>query len=483
MPDPAAFAGTRVLVVGDVMLDRYWHGPTSRISPEAPVPVVRVDDAEDRPGGAANVALNIAALQGGVTLAGLIGRDDNAAILDRLLAAAGIDSCFQRSFDLPTITKLRVMSRNQQLIRLDFESPLGEVSTDELLAVVTERLVGSDLMILSDYGKGTLAQVQALIAAGRAAGKRVLIDPKGHDFSRYRGASIITPNLAEFEAVMGRCDSDETLAERGEALRAELALEALLVTRSERGMTLIREGQPPLHLATRAQEVFDVTGAGDTVIGVLGLALAAGATLPDAMLLANLAAGLVVAKPGTATVSAEELQAALHAEHGEAPDHGVIAPAALASAVRLARAHGERVVMTNGCFDLLHAGHVSYLEQARALGDRLIVAVNDDASVRRLKGEGRPITPLAQRMAVLSGLRAVDWVVPFAEETPAALIETLLPDILVKGGDYRVEQIAGHEAVLAAGGEVRILGFEAGLSTSATIASIVGRSPPRHHDE
>lgn len=254
MLDPAMLQRARVMVVGDVMLDRYWHGPTSRISPEAPVPVVRVDDSEDRPGGAANVALNIAALDARVTLSGLIGCDDNAAILDDLLAHAGITSRFQRSAEIPTITKLRVMSRNQQLIRLDFESSLEGVNTDELMNQVDEALADTDLMILSDYGKGTLAQVQGLIAAGRQAGKRVLIDPKGSDFSRYRGASIITPNLSEFETVVGRCHTETELTTRGERLRAELELEALLITRSERGMTLIREGHPPLHLPTRARK-------------------------------------------------------------------------------------------------------------------------------------------------------------------------------------------------------------------------------------
>ncbi|REC93759.1 bifunctional D-glycero-beta-D-manno-heptose-7-phosphate kinase/D-glycero-beta-D-manno-heptose 1-phosphate adenylyltransferase HldE [Kushneria indalinina] len=482
MFDPAMLGHARVMVVGDVMLDRYWHGPTSRISPEAPVPVVRVDDSEDRPGGAANVALNIAALDAQVTLSGLIGCDGNAAILDDLLARAGIASRFQRSAEIPTITKLRVMSRNQQLIRLDFESSLEGVETDELMKQVETALNDTDLMILSDYGKGTLARVQALIEAGRQAGKRVLIDPKGSDFHRYRGASIITPNLSEFETVVGRCHSEEELTSRGEALRAELDLEALLITRSERGMTLIREHQPPLHLPTRAQEVFDVTGAGDTVIGVLGLALAAGQSLPDAMALANLAAGLVVAKPGTATVSVAEIEAALSADHGVAVGHGVIDADTLTAAVRGAQVRGERVVMTNGCFDLLHAGHVSYLEQARAQGDRLIVAVNDDASVTRLKGEGRPVTPLEHRMAVLAGLRAVDWVVAFGEDTPAELIERVLPDVLVKGGDYRIEEIAGGEAVMANGGEVRVLGFEEGLSTTGTIRAIVSRTS-RHSEQ
>jgi len=471
--DLTALEQARLLVVGDVMLDRYWHGGTSRISPEAPVPVVRVGEAEDRPGGAANVALNIASLGGHAALAGLVGDDDNARLLTRCLDTCDVKAHFQHSAEIPTITKLRVMSRNQQLIRLDFEESLAEIDTTELLARVEAALADTDLVILSDYGKGTLGRVEALISMVRAAGKRVLVDPKGRDFRRYRGASVITPNLGEFEAVVGPCRDETELAEKGERLRAELELEALLITRSEKGMTLIRGDHAPLHLPTRARGVFDVTGAGDTVIGVLGLALAAGHAFPEAMTLANLAAGLVVAKPGTATLSIAELYTALHGD--KLAEFGAIQPAALREAVRAAQARGERVVMTNGCFDILHAGHVAYLEQARALGDRLIVAVNDDASVARLKGPRRPINPLERRMQVLAGLQAVDWVVPFGEDTPAALIGEVLPDVLVKGGDYRPDEIAGGEAVIANGGEVRVLGFEDGVSTTAMIGTILDR--------
>ncbi|MCW4152041.1 bifunctional D-glycero-beta-D-manno-heptose-7-phosphate kinase/D-glycero-beta-D-manno-heptose 1-phosphate adenylyltransferase HldE [Halomonas sp. 18H] len=471
--DLTALERSRLLVVGDVMLDRYWHGGTSRISPEAPVPVVRVEDAEDRPGGAANVALNLASLGARASLAGLVGDDDNADRLIRRLEDSDVSTYFARSPGIPTITKLRVMSRNQQLIRLDFEQGLGEVDTLGLDEQVELALPEADLVILSDYGKGTLSDVAGLIERVRRAGKRVLVDPKGTDFTRYRGASVITPNLAEFEAVMGPCPDDATLAARGEQLRTELGLEALLVTRSERGMTLIRDGAEPLHLPTRAREVFDVTGAGDTVIGVLGLALAAGHGFAEAMTLANLAAGLVVAKPGTATLSIAELYTALHGD--KLAEFGTIQEAPLVEAVRAAQARGERVVMTNGCFDILHAGHVAYLEHARQLGDRLIVAVNDDASIGRLKGPSRPINPLARRMQVLAGLGAVDWVVPFSEDTPQRLIEAVLPDVLVKGGDYRPEQIAGGEAVRAAGGEVRVLDFEDGVSTTAMISTILDR--------
>ncbi|SFU50752.1 bifunctional D-glycero-beta-D-manno-heptose-7-phosphate kinase/D-glycero-beta-D-manno-heptose 1-phosphate adenylyltransferase HldE [Halomonas korlensis] len=471
--DLTALEHSRLLVVGDVMLDRYWHGGTSRISPEAPVPVVRVDECEDRPGGAANVALNIASLGAHAALAGLVGNDDNAVRLDSRLESAGVSTHFERSPGIPTITKLRVMSRNQQLIRLDFEEGLGDVDTAGLLARVERALPDCDLVILSDYGKGTLNRVEELIQLVRRSGKRVLVDPKGSDFRRYRGASVITPNLTEFETVMGPCRDDAELAAKGEMLRTELELEALLITRSEKGMTLIREGHEPLHLPTRAREVFDVTGAGDTVIGVLGLALAAGHGFPEAMTLANLAAGLVVAKPGTATLSIAELYTALHGD--KLAEFGLIEEAPLIEAVRAAQARGERVVMTNGCFDILHAGHVAYLEHARQLGDRLIVAVNDDASIARLKGPRRPINPLMRRMQVLAGLGAVDWVVPFAEDTPERLIEAVLPDILVKGGDYRPEEIAGGEAVRRAGGEVRVLGFEDGVSTTAMISTILDR--------
>lgn len=471
--DLTALEHTHVLVVGDVMLDRYWHGGTSRISPEAPVPVVRVEDVEDRPGGAANVALNITSLGGHAVLAGVIGYDENAQILQASLAASGVSTYFQRSSEIPTITKLRVMSRNQQLLRLDFEQRLDSVDTSELVTQVEKALPDCDVVILSDYGKGTLNQVESLIANARAQGKRVLIDPKGQDFGKYRGASLITPNLTEFEAVVGHCATDAELSLRGEALRAELELEALLITRSEKGMTLIREGHAPLHLPTRAQEVFDVTGAGDTVIGLMGLALAAGHAFPEAMMLANLGAGLVVAKPGTATLSIAELYTALHGD--KLAEFGVIEPDVLIEAVRAAQLRGERVVMTNGCFDILHAGHVAYLEQAKRLGDRLIVAVNDDASIGRLKGPKRPINPLNRRMQVLAGLGAVDWVVPFSDDTPQALIEAVLPDILVKGGDYRPEEIAGGSAVIANGGEVKVLGFEDGVSTSAMISSIIDR--------
>lgn len=465
------FARARVLVAGDLMLDRYWTGVTRRISPEAPVPVVQVEGIEDRPGGAANVALNLAMLGARVTLAGVTGDDEAAEILHRRLSEQGIVTRFERRAGVPTITKLRVLSHHQQLIRLDFERSLAPQGPDPLPGLVAPALAEVDLLVLSDYAKGTLADPQRLIRMARAQGKPVLIDPKGRDFSRYRGATLLTPNRAELEEVVDQCPDDAVLIERAERLRAELGLEALLVTLGEQGMRLVRAGAPALHLPTRAREVFDVTGAGDTVIATLAGALAAGTDLTTACALANCAAGLVVGKLGTAGVSASELMRAYRGgERGAILDR-----AALIAAARAARAAGERLVMTNGCFDILHDGHVAYLQQAKRLGDRLIVAVNDDDSVRRLKGEGRPINGVEQRMAVLAGLASVDWVCPFSEDTPEALIRAVGPDVLVKGGDYRPGQIAGAEAVLARGGEVRVLDLVPGRSTSRIIDAIGGR--------
>ena len=458
-----------VLVVGDVMLDRYWHGATSRISPEAPVPVVRVEQHEDRPGGAANVALNLAALGAPAFLVGVTGEDEAAASLADSLGAVGVTTRFQRIAGQPTIVKLRVMSRHQQLLRVDFEEPFR---TDaEALARETEALLDQvRVLVLSDYGKGALKNHQALIQAARKRNIPVLADPKGKDFSIYRGASLITPNLSEFEAIVGRCQDENELVAKGLKLLGDLDLGALLVTRGEHGMTLLRPGHPALHLPARAREVFDVTGAGDTVISTLAGALAAGEDLPQAVALANLAAGIVVGKLGTAAISAPELRRAVQREQGS--ERGVLGLEQLLLAIEDARAHGEKIVFTNGCFDILHAGHVSYLEQARAQGDRLIVAVNDDASVCRLKGPGRPINSVDRRVAVLAGLGAVDRVVSFSEDTPERLLAQVRPDVLVKGGDYSVDQVVGADIVAGYGGEVRVLGLVPNSSTTAIVEKI-----------
>lgn len=460
-----------VLVVGDVMLDRYWHGPTNRISPEAPVPVVKVTMVEERPGGAANVAMNIASLGANSRLVGLTGIDDAAKALTENLNGVNVRCDFVAIPTHPTITKLRVLSRNQQLIRLDFEEGFENVDAQPMLERIEQALPHIGALVLSDYAKGALTEVEKMIALANKAGVPVLIDPKGNNFERYRGATLLTPNMSEFEAIVGRCKDNKDVEEKGMQLLESLELSALLITRSEQGMSLIRRNEAPLHLPTEAQEVFDVTGAGDTVIGVLAASIASGRPLHEACALANAAAGVVVGKLGTSTVSPIELENAIRgrSENG----FGVMTESQLKQAVADARARGERVVMTNGCFDILHVGHVSYLANARKLGDRLIVAVNSDASTRRLKGETRPVNPLDQRMIVLGALGAVDWVVPFEEDTPQRLISEILPDILVKGGDYQPDEIAGSKEVWAAGGQVMVLNFEDGISTTNIIKNIM----------
>jgi D-beta-D-heptose 7-phosphate kinase / D-beta-D-heptose 1-phosphate adenosyltransferase len=474
MKDLPDFKDAKVLVVGDVMLDRYWHGGTNRISPEAPVPVVRVTGEEGRPGGAGNVALNITSLGGRAMLLGLTGDDEMSRILQERLQEHGVESCFERLHGLPTITKLRVISRHQQLIRLDFEDGFPGYDTAKLLSEFERLLPDADLVVLSDYGKGTLRDVSAFIARARAAGKPVLVDPKGSDFSKYSGATIITPNLSELEAVVGQCEDNEQIVERGSVLIEQYDLEALLVTKGEHGMTLLEKGKPPRHLPTHAREVFDVTGAGDTVISVLAAAMAAGMPMEAATQLSNIAAGIVVGKLGTATTSRDEISNVLAEQ--QVIHRGIVDEDGLVDAMETAKARGETIVFTNGCFDILHAGHVTYLEQASRLGDRLIVAVNIDETVRQLKGDDRPVNDLGRRMTVLAALGCVDWVVPFSEQTPERLICRLKPDFLVKGGDNNPDDIPGARCVRAAGGEVRVMSFVDNCSTTGTINTIRDRS-------
>lgn len=471
LPD---FSKAYVLVIGDVMLDRYWFGDTLRISPEAPVPVVKIKQTDERPGGAGNVALNIAALDANVNLIGTTGNDEAAEILTEQLAAAGVSHDIQRLPDIPTITKLRVISRQQQLIRMDFEEKFAEFNPTKLIQLFEKRLTSSNLVILSDYNKGTLSCASELIKLCQHYNIPVLVDPKGVDFSIYRGANIITPNFKEFETIVGPCHDQTEIAEKGLALLKQFDIQAMLLTRGEHGMTLIQQKGEQIHLPAHAREVFDVTGAGDTVIAVLGTALAANCSLAEAMHLANLAASLVVSKLGATSVSPQELQAALQ-DNSSLPG-GILTEDQLVAAISEARVKGKRIVFTNGCFDILHAGHVTYLQQAKQLGDYLIVAINDDDSVKRLKGPSRPINSKEQRMAVLSSLGVVDWVTSFADDTPERLLKKLQPDILVKGGDYSVDQVVGADIVHAYGGNVRVLGVIKNLSTT----DIINRVTKQH---
>ena len=416
LPD---FAALHILVVGDLMLDRYWHGGTSRISPEAPVPVVLVRNDETRAGGAGNVALNIASLGAKVSLIGIAGQDEAGEVLAASLAAAGVGCRLLTPAGARTITKLRVISRHQQLIRLDFEDGFEAAHTEALPAAFSEALAGVDAVILSDYAKGTLQNVQPLIRLARERGLPVIVDPKGRDFSRYAGATVVKPNLSEFEAIVGACPDDATFIEKGAALRETLALQALVVTRSERGVTILEHGQPPCHLPTRAREVFDVTGAGDTVIAALGCGVAAGLSLHDATALANVAAGIVVGKLGTATVSTDELREALQTH---APGRqGLLESAELPAVLARARAAGERVAVLFGPFTPLDAARLAEIEAAGALGDRLLlIDAADDSDVHALR--------------LHAALRAVDWVVHMPADAVEALLGSHAPDVLARSG-------------------------------------------------
>lgn len=463
------FSTARVLVVGDVMLDRYWSGAINRISPEAPVPVVQVKHENECPGGAANVALNVATLGAAVTLLGTCGDDHAAHLLEQKLQQHAVSTCLIKDGKQQTIVKLRVLGAHQQLLRLDFETPAVMTAIEPVKEKFAQLVEHFDVVILSDYAKGTLAHARELIALAHQKQVPVFVDPKSKDFSLYQGAYLITPNLKEFQEIVGVCADEEDLLAKGQALLNQFNLPALLVTRSEDGVTLFQKDELPLTLPVYQQEVYDVTGAGDTVIAIIAASVAAGLALKDAVRLANLAASISVKKLNAATVSVAEMRRELWRQTQSYNEKHIVTKKELITAVQDAKTQGETVVMTNGCFDLLHPGHVAYLEQAKHLGDRLIVAVNDDDSVRRLKGPTRPMNNLSSRMQVLSSLRAVDWVVPFSEDTPEELINEVLPDILVKGGDYKVEEIAGHKAVLANKGRVLILDFVPGHSTTAMI--------------
>jgi len=459
----------RIVVAGDAMLDEYWFGDTQRISPEAPVPVVQRRATETRAGGAANVAANLAALGVRAALVAVVGDDVPGQAIRTALSGLQVEPYLVVAAGQRTAHKLRVLARNQQLIRLDSEESLAGASA--ALAREFERsLPQADAVILSDYAKGTLVDVAALIGVCRDRGIAVLVDPKGADFERYRGATIMTPNEAEFAAVAGAASSESDFFERGRRMCIELGLEALLVTRGAQGMSVFTRTDAPVTLPAQAREVYDVTGAGDTVIAAMAAAIAADFSYQDAARLANLAAGIAIAKIGVATVTRAELRFALH-RRGRG-GRGIVDLPSLIDVVAEARARGNRIVFTNGCFDILHAGHVAYLDEAKALGDYLVVGVNDDDSVRRLKGAERPVVRLEDRMAVLAGLAAVDWVVPFSGDTPLALIEAIVPDVLVKGGDWKPEEIVGSDVVLRQGGSVLSLQFKAGRSTTGVIESI-----------
>ena len=474
------WASRRLLVVGDLMLDKYIWGEVGRISPEAPVPVVRATHHSERPGGAANVAMNLAHLGAQTHVIGFTGGDENELALAECLRSNGISFDFVISQGFPTITKLRIVGGRQQMLRLDSER-LGlrqPGDYDCLIERVLTYLPGCHAVVLSDYAKGLLTPevCQAVIQSARKLNIPVLVDPKSADFGRYRGATTICPNLAELSAAAHMDARDlDALLDVAEAMVPAFDLEFLTATLSEKGIALVRPGNRFLAPAV-ARQVFDVSGAGDTVIGVLALCLASGLEPQTSIQLANLAAGIVVGKVGTVPVEKYELLAALAPELSLHAADKVVTRPDLFTRVALWKANGERVVFTNGCFDLLHVGHITVLEQARRFGDRLIVAINSDASVSGLKGPSRPIVGEYQRARVLAALAAVDAVVIFDEPTPLELIVAARPDVIVKGGDYDPSTVVGAREVESWGGQVKIVPIVEGFSTTRLIQKGAGRS-------
>ncbi len=469
------FADATVLVLGDVMLDRYVYGDVRRISPEAPIPVLRAQARRAVLGGAANVAQNVAALGARAVIAGVIGEDDAGREIHRALAATPeIRSSLVASAERPTTVKTRFVSGMHQLLRLDEEESGGIDAATEarLIAAYEAALREADIVVLSDYAKGVLTDrvLARTIALARAAGKKVIADPKRADFSAYHGVDVLTPNEQEAARAGGvACDDDAGAVLAGERALAQADAGAVLVTRSSKGLTLVRRGSAPVHLPTRAQAVADVSGAGDTLIAAFAIGLACGAAMPEAAVLANVAAGISVGKPGTATVSHGELAAGLHRRELLALDDKVFEldeARALRAAWRSAKL---RVGFTNGCFDLVHPGHVRLLQKARANCDRLIVGLNSDSSVKRLKGPERPLQQEMARATVMAAMGAVDLVILFEEDTPEALIRALLPDVLFKGADYTIDQVVGGDIVREAGGEVKLIDLEAGHSTTSIV--------------
>jgi D-beta-D-heptose 7-phosphate kinase / D-beta-D-heptose 1-phosphate adenosyltransferase len=472
--------GVRVLVLGDVMLDEYLFGDIQRISPEAPVPVVALSSQQFHLGGAGNVASNLAALGARPILAGVVGTDLDGQRVETVLSERQVESRLLRLPGRPTTRKTRVLARNQHVIRLDQESstPLDDTARAGLLDAV--KSTQPQLLIISDYGKGVISRplMREMVAWARSQGILVLVDPKSTDFTLYAGADYVTPNAREASLASGRpATTQEECVTCGRRLLEQTGGKGILLTRSERGMGLIDSAEAHF-VSARARTVYDVTGAGDTVIAAFGLALAAGAEPVEAMALSNFAAGVVVQRVGAASCTREELarEAGIEYPTGGASTEElrlrtprVMSLEEAAAAAARWRAEGKRVVFTNGCFDILHAGHVVLLEEARARGDMLVVGLNTDHSIRRLKGPTRPVQPLQDRARVLAALHTVDAVVPFAEDTPLNLVLALRPDVLVKGGDYEVASIVGAKEVQGWGGEVAVISLLPNRSTTSLL--------------
>lgn len=470
-----ALSGATVACVGDLMLDRFIYGSVDRVSPEAPIPVLRVERETAMVGGAGNVAANVTAIGARCLFAGVVGDDDEGARAAALIARAiGEEGHVLVEPGRATTVKTRLIAGRQQLLRADQETtrPISAESARSLVAAIRRDLPRIRALILSDYGKGVLSPdtVQLLIGLGWDAGIPVIVDPKGNDYGVYRGASVVTPNRKELSEAAGMpVDDDVSVVAAARRVIESSGVMAVVATRSERGMTVVTAAGSVDHLPAQAREVFDVSGAGDTVVAVLAAALAAGAPLTDAARVANLAAGVVVGKVGTAVVRASELLDEIHERAWRRADSKLVDLPAAVESLERRRTMGERIGFTNGCFDLLHPGHLSLLRQAKAACDVLVVGLNSDASVGRLKGPNRPVRDQISRAEVLAALSVVDLIVVFDEDTPETLIKALAPDVLVKGADYTVDKVVGADFVLGRGGKVVLAELVPGQSTTSTI--------------
>ena len=467
------FSTSKILVVGDVMIDKYWYGDAERISPEAPVPVVNICNEEKRLGGAANVALNFASIGCNVTLLGLVGNDDGYEFIKNELFCKNINNELIIDEEISTTTKLRVISKNFQLIRLDFESDKKLYQRSKLAKLKSNfKLIVNkfDIVIFSDYAKGVLKEIDELIKISKSFNITTLIDPKQMDGSIYKDASILKPNYKEFELMVGTCKTEDDIDEKAFKLLDYLRLEALIITRGADGISLYQNSKKPYKQKASNKEVFDVTGAGDTVIAILGAFLSKGIDLQTTVYFANSAAGIVIGKLGTSYIVEEDLN--FINQKSDIYLQKLFSERELIEKIKKYRCNNEKIVMTNGCFDIIHAGHIKYLKEAKTLGDKLVVALNSDESVKNLKGKERPINIFQDRVNVLSALNIVDIIVKFDSDTPEELIKKVSPDILVKGSDYKISQIAGADYVLANGGEVKLIKIKKNLSSSSIIKKL-----------
>lgn len=466
-----SFKGIKCLVVGDLMVDKYWNGTSSRISPEAPVPILNVISSNNRLGGAANVAANISSLGATTGIISVVGNDTEGKWILASLKKSGINTNVFLEDDLSTIVKLRVMSKKHQMIRLDFEEENHYQNySKSIYNKYAEQIDNYDLVVLSDYNKGVLANTSnKIIELAKIKNIPVIADPKGSDFSRYMGCTVLTPNKSEFEAIVGKCNDKVDIESKGKILRKELNIDTLIITCGEEGISVISKDIDPFHIGTDVKDVVDVTGAGDTVMAVLSCAISQGVDLKTAILWCNIAAGINVQKTGTSVISFNELKNGLNYN----TTNKIKTLDEIKKDTFLYKENNKKIVFTNGCFDILHSGHAKYLQEAKKKGDYLVVAVNSDESVRKLKGSSRPINNVDLRMQLLSSLEVVDAVVCFSQDTPLDIIKIIKPDVLVKGGDYKTSQIVGADFVLQNGGRVEVVTFIHGLSSSNILEKVL----------